>query len=224
MAKTIPSRKDVNPKDKWDLTSIYKSVDEWEKALAELDELSKAVEAFKGKLGAGPESLLAALKAYEAALLQIETVYHYASLEHEADEDDTTAADMFGRAAMAYTRMQAQLSFIDPELMEIDEGLLREWAARPDFADYKIYLEKLLHFKKYTLSEKEERILSLQGQPAMTADTAFSVLTNVDMNKTFGTVTVDGEEQQLTETTWGVFMHNHDRKVREQTYKKFYSK
>ena len=224
MAKTIPSRKDVNSKDKWDLSSIYKSVDEWEKALAGLGELSKAVEAFKGKLGAGPNQLLAALKEYEKCLLQMETVYHYASLEHEADEDDSTATDRYGRATMAYTQLEAQLSFIDPELMEIDEASLRDWAARPEFADYKVYLEKLLHFKKYTLSEKEERILSLQGQPALTAETAFSVLTNVDMNKTFGTVPVDGEEQQLTETTWGVFMHNHDRKVREQAYKKFYAK
>ena len=224
MAKTIPSRKDVKPQDKWDLSSIYKSTDEWEKALTELPKLGQTVEAFKGKLGAGPESLLQALTAYEKCMLQMETVYHYAALEHEADEDDTAATDRYGRATMAYTQLQAQLSFIDPELMEIEEATLRQWAARPDFADFKVYLEKLLHFKKYTLSEKEERILSLQGQPALTAETAFSVLTNVDMNKTFGTVTVDGEEEQLTETTWGVFMHNHDRKVREEAYKKFYAK
>ncbi len=224
MAKTIPSRKDVNPKDKWDLSSIYKSIDEWEKALKEMPGLGDAVAAYKGKLGAGPDSLLQALTAYEKCMLQMETVYHYAALEHEADEDDSTATDRYGRATMAYTQLQAELSFIDPELMEIDEASLRDWAARPEFADYKVYLEKLLHFKKYTLSEKEERILSLQGQPAMTAETAFSVLTNVDMNKTFGTVLMDGEEQQLTETTWGVFMHNHDRKVREQAYKKFYAK
>ena len=224
MAKTIPSRKDVKKEDKWDLSSIFKSTDEWEAALASIETKTQAAAEFKGKLGESSGSLLNALKAYENVLLQMECVYHFASLEHEADEDDTSATDRYGRAAMAYTNMQAQLSFIDPELMEIDEDRLRQWAALPEFADYRVYLEKLLHFKKYTLSEKEERILSLQGQPAMTADTAFSVLTNVDMNKTFGTVTVDGEEQQLTETTWGVFMHNHDRNVREQAYKKFYAK
>ena len=182
MSKTIPHRKDVNPKDKWDLSSIYKSVEEWEKALSELSVMTEGVVAFKGKLGESSGSLLNALKAYEEALLQMETVYHYASLEHEADEDDTAATDRYGRATMAYTDMQASLSFIDPELMAIDEELLHQWAALPEFANYKVYLEKLLHFKKYTLSEKEERILSLQGQPAMTADTAFSVLTNVDMH------------------------------------------
>ena len=224
MAKTIPARKDVPAKDKWDLSSIFNSDSEWETALSELDGLNQAVTAFKGKLASGPDTLLSALKAYRDALLKMECVYHYASLQHEADEDDTTATDRYGRAMMAYTEQSTALSFIDPELMAMDQAVLSEWSERADFADYKIYLQKLLHFKRYTLSEKEERILSLQSQPAQTAETAFSVLTNVDMNKTFGTVTVDGEEQQLTETTWGVFMHNQNRAVREEAYKKFYAK
>ncbi|MBO4533488.1 MAG: oligoendopeptidase F [Treponema sp.] len=224
MSKTIPARKDVPAKDKWDLSSIFKSDSEWEAALKGLPELTKKVAAFKGKLAQGPDTLLSALKAYQDALLSMECIYHYASLEHEADEDDTTATDRYGRAMMAYTQQETELSFIDPEIQAIDEKLLREWCSRPDFADYRIYIEKFLYLKKYILSEKEERILSLQGQPAQTAETAFSVLTNVDLNKTFGTVKVGAEEQQLTETTWGVFMHNQDRAVREQAYKKFYVK
>ena len=224
MSKTIPARKNVPAKDKWDLSSIFTSDSAWEEALASLGELNKKVVAYKGKLADSAETLLAALKAYSDALLKMECVYHYASLQHEADEDDSTATDRYGRAMMAYTEQSTDFSFVDPELMAMDEETLRQWSERPDFADYKIYLQKLLHFKRYTLSEKEERILSLQGQPAQTAETAFSVLTNVDMNKTFGTVNLGGEEQQLTETTWGVFMHNPDRKVRKEAYKKFYAK
>ena len=223
-AKTIPARKDVPAKDKWDLSSIYKSDDEWEKALNSLPELTKKAAAYKGRLGESAITLLAALKELEAANLVMETVYHYASLQHEADEDDSKATDRDGRAMMAYTQMQAELSFVDPEIQEIDETKLRKWISTKEFADYRIYIEKLLHFKQYILSEKEERILSLAMQPGQTAETAFNVLTNVDMNKTFGTVTEDGEEKQLTETTWGVFMHSQDRKVREEAYKKFYAK
>ena len=222
--KTIPARKDVPAKDKWDLSSIYKSDDEWEAALKTIPELTKKTAAFKGRLGESAETLLQALKALEAASLAMETVYHYASLQHEADEDDSKATDREGRAMMAYTQMGAELSFIDPEIQEIDEAKLRQWIGQPEFADYRIYIEKLLHFKQYILSEKEERILSLQGQPAQTAETAFSLLTNVDMNKTFGSVKVGGEEKQLTETTWSLFMHSQDRAVREEAYKKFYAK
>ena len=224
MNSKIPTRDEVEEKNKWDLSSIYKSDDEWEAALKTLPELTKKVAEFKGKLGTSAETLLEALKTLEKAELQMETVYHYASLQHHANEDDSVATDREGRAMMAYTDMQAELSFIEPEIQSIDETKLRQWISQPDFADYKIFIEKQLHFKKYILSEKEERILSLQMQPAQTPDAAFSVLTNVDINKIFGTVNVNGKEQQLTETTWSVFLHNQDRKVREEAYKKFYAK
>ena len=224
MNSKIPTRDEVEEKNKWDLSSIYKSDDEWEAALKTLPELTKKVAAYKGKLGTSAETLLEALKTLEKAELQMETVYHYASLQHHANEDDSVATDREGRAMMAYTEMQAELSFIEPEIQSIDETKLRQWISQPPFTNYKIFIEKQLHFKKYILSEKEERILSLQMQPAQTPDAAFSVLTHVDINKTFGTVNVNGKEQQLTETTWSVFLHNQDRKVREEAYKKFYAK
>ena len=221
---SIPVRKDIPESDKWDLSSIYKSNEEWEENLKVLPSLTKKVVQYKGRLGESSDVLLEALKALEEAELRMETVYHYASLQHEADEDDSSATDRDGRAMMAYTRMMSDLSFIDPEIQSVDETKLRKWISLPEFKDYKIYIEKLLHFKKYILSEKEERILSLQMQPAQTPYNAFSVLSNVDMNKTFGTVNVCGEESPLTETTWSVFMENQDRKVREEAYKKFYKK
>lgn len=224
MSKTIPNRKDVPEADKWNLSSIYKSDADWEKALKEIPLLTKEISSFKGKLGESAESLLSALKSLEKAEIKMETVYHYTSLQHKADEDDSKATDAEGRAMMAYTQMQSELSFFDPELQAIDETKLLSWIEKDEFRDYKIYIEKLLYFKKYILSEKEERILSLQMQVAQTPSTAFSVLTNVDMNKTFGSINVNGEDLPLTETTFSLFMKNEDRSVRERAYKQYYKK
>lgn len=224
MSNKIPKRSEVPAADKWDLSSIYKSNEEWESALKELPALAEKVLQFKGKLGSDSKTLLSALKSLEQAELKLETVYHYASLQHEADEDDSEATDREGRAMMAYTKMQSDLSFMDPELLSIPEETLKSWISEPEFKDYKIYVEKLLHFNKYTLSEKEERILSLQAQPAETAYNAFSVLENVDLNKQFGTINVNGEEKPLTQTTFTTLLKNQDRKVREATYKQFYKK
>ena len=221
---TIPARKDVPASDKWNLSSIFKSDEEWEAALNEIPVLTKKLVDYKGKLGSSADFLLGALKALEAVDLKMETVYHYASLIHEADEDDSSATERYGRATIAYTNYSAEISFFDPEFQAIDEALLRSWIEKPEFADYKIYIEKSLYFKKYVLSEKEERILSLQGQSAQTAETAFSMLTNVDMNKTFGTVKTSEGEKQLTESTLSVFLHDHDRSVREEAYRKYVKK
>lgn len=181
-----------------------------------------AVAQFQGRLGEGAETLLSALKAYESLWKNLELVDNYASLLHNADESDERASDMEGRANMASTKASALTSFFDSELMAIPQEKISEWIERDDFSDYKIFIQKLLHAREHILSEKEERILALQGEAALTAYKTFSVMENVDLNNLFGSVEVDGKKLPLTQTTWTEFLENSDRTVREKTYKQFY--
>ena len=220
----ILDRKDVPETDKWNLSSLYKSNDDWENDLKALEPLVQKVASFNGKLGESSEALLEALKSLEQAELKLETIYNYASLQHNADEDDSAAADREGRASMAYTDFSAKLSFFDPELQAIPDEKINEWIELPEFADYKIYLKKLLRLKPYILSEKEERILSLQGQVAQTPYKTFSVLENVDLNGELGTVETPEGKAPLTASSYVQLLHHKDRNVRKQAYEQYYGK
>ena len=43
MAKTIPARKDVPAKDKWNLSSVYKSDEQWEQEIKKIPESAKYI-------------------------------------------------------------------------------------------------------------------------------------------------------------------------------------
>ncbi|WP_191016642.1 oligoendopeptidase F [Treponema zioleckii] len=217
---TIPLRKDVPEKDKWDLSTLYKSDETWEAEFKTLPEYTEKLLKLKGKLAESSENLLSALKILAKFYEKIEMLDNYASLKHAADGGDSKAQNMEGRASMAYAEFSAKTSFLDPELMAIPEEKINAWIEQPEFRDYKIYIKKSLHFKPHTLSEAEEKILSLQSESARTASNAFSLLTNVDLQ--FGSIKVDGEEQPLTQSTYSVFMQNPDREIRKEAYKKFY--
>jgi len=217
---SIPNRKDVPSKDKWDLSTLYASDDLWEKDLAEISVLTEKAVSFKGKLADSPETLLDAIKAIEALYLKIETVSEYSGLKYTADEGDSTAHDMDGRATIESSKAFTELAFFSPELLSIPDEKINAWIERPDFADYKIFIQKELHFKPHTLSEKEERILSLQAESGQTAQNTFSLLTNVDFQ--FDPVNVDGTESPLTNSTYSVYLHNQNREVRKDAYTKFY--
>ena len=220
MANTIPLRNEVPASDKWDLSTLYKSDEDWENALSSIKMLTEKVVAFKGKLGDSSDSLLGCLKAIENLEKVVDTVHEYAGLQHTADESDAAAQDREGRAMMAASNADSETSFFSPELMAIPDEKINQWKNLPEFADYKIFLEKELHHKPYILSEKEEKILSLQAESAETARKTFSLLTNVDMQ--FESVRVNGEEKPLTQSTYSVYLHNPDREVRKQAYKNFY--
>ncbi|MCR5605534.1 MAG: oligoendopeptidase F [Treponema sp.] len=220
MSNIIPSRNEVPENDKWDLSAIYKSEEDWEKALKQVPVLSKKVVSFKGKLGESKEKLLEALKASEAFDRNLEDVYHYASLLTAADQGDSKAQEKEKRVMMAYTAASEEQSFIMPELMAIPDNKINEWLKDKAFDDYRVYIQKALHSKEHILSEKEERILSLSGESSQTAQNTFSLLNDVDMF--FGSVNVNGEEKPITHATYGTLIANSDRNVRKETYQKFY--
>ena len=218
---TIPSRKDVPASDKWDLTQLYKTDADWEADLKKVTDLTNDVASYKGKLGSSSDTLLAALKAMEKLDRTIEQAYQYASLQHCADESDSSAQEKEGRVMMAVTAAETATSFFSPELLEIADEKINKWIEAKEFDDYRIYIKKHLHMKPYTLSEKEERIFALQNEASQAASNTFSLLTNVDLN--FGTVNVDGKEKPLTQSTWSEFLDNQNREVRKDAYTKFYA-
>lgn len=226
---TIPKRTEVAECDKWNLDSLFKSSDEWEKALSEVAEMGKKIvefkEAFSNPAQIDAKTLLACLKISNDTDRLAERVYNYASLNKSSDEGNPENIKNMGRIMMVLTELSAETSWMYPAMMQIPEDKIRSWIdpASPtgkDFADYKVSIEKLLHLKPYTLSDKEEKILSLLSEPHGTARQAFSVLTNVDMD--FGSVKTKEGEEKLTQSSFSKFLLNPEREIREKAYKQFY--
>lgn len=217
----IPNRKDVPARDKWDLSTLFTSDDDWEKSLASIPALTKKLAAYKGTLGASKEQLLGALKSMETLDRTIELTANYASLQHAADVGDASAQDREGRATMAITQADSAASFFFPELMAIDDKTIQAWIKDKAFDDYRVYLKKRLRMRPHILSEKEENLLALQAESGQTAGHTFSLLNNVDLQ--FGTVNVDGKDEPLTHSTYALFLENPKRAVRKEAYTKFYA-
>ncbi len=59
----IKTRDQIKKEDKWDLSSLFKSESDWEKALAEMNTIIPALSHFKGTLGQSAETLAERPKA-----------------------------------------------------------------------------------------------------------------------------------------------------------------
>lgn len=217
---TIPLRKDVPAEYKWDLTQIYKSEEEWEKDLASVEKATQKLVSFKGTLSSSKENFLEALKADQALDMLLENVYHWASLQNEADQSDSKNQERVNRASMAYSKAAAETSFYVPEILSIEDSKINAWIEEKEFEPFRIYIKKMLRQKPHTLSEKEERIMALQSESGQTASNTFSLLNDVDLD--FGKVTVCGTDMPLTHSTWTTFMESQERGVRKEAYNKFY--
>jgi len=214
MAQNIPLRNQVKEEDKWDLSKLYATKQDWENDLKFLQENMKKADSFCGKLGESPKMLLEALKWDTEMSIIIEKAYVYASLHYSGDASEPENQKMIGLISQVYTTYSAATSFMTPEILAIDD--LPRWIEGKEFSDYKVMLSKIMRQKNHTLSHKEEELLAKEGELQDTPQKAFGMLTNVDMN--FGKI--DGTP--LSQSTWSQFMNHQDRDVRRRAYKKFY--
>ena len=214
MAKEIPLRSQVAESDKWDLSSLYPCDEAWENDLKRLQQKIGEADKFRGTLGKDPENLLSAMKWLSDTFMLGEQVYVYASLKSSAEADDPENQRKIGMVSQVYTELEAAVSYMDPEILEIKN--IEKWLESKDFDDSRIYIKKILRQKEHTLSPKEEELLAKQGELQETPRKAFSMLTNVDLD--FGKI----DDMPLSQSTWSQFMINPDREIRRRAYEQFY--
>ncbi|HWP68374.1 MAG TPA: M3 family oligoendopeptidase, partial [Rectinemataceae bacterium] len=114
----------------------------------------------------------------------------------------------------------AAWAWLSPAIQTLPDTFIAPCLKDPRFADYAVFLEKLIRFKPYILSEKEERILALQAETNQIPRETFGVLTNVDLD--FGKVRTEEGFRALSQSAFASLMRNKDRSVRRTAYKKFY--
>ena len=220
----LRKREEIDSRYKWNLTHIYPDLPAWEKDYAEVSALVDAYAAYDGHVAENPRQ---AIRDYFALQDRLTPVYCYAFLRQEADNADSEAQALKDRAMSLIVKAETAGSFLQPELLAMDEAALQALMADPEMADYSAYLRSMLLEKPHTLPKEQEKLIAMMGELAQAPDHIYTMLTSVDMK--FPAIRMpDGSEQPLTEGTFSSYIRSQDRDVRRQafegimgTYKKF---
>ncbi|MGN0755036.1 MAG: oligoendopeptidase F [Aristaeellaceae bacterium] len=220
----IRRREDVAAPYKWDLTHIFPSDEAWEAAMTSVLEEVKAFARYDGKVAENPRQVI---REYFDLDEKMSPVFSYAFLRKETDNADPVAQKLKAKLMQAAVQVQTLLSFVEPELLAMDEAALKEIGADPEMADYDTYIADLLRKKAHSLPKEQEKLVAMMGQVAQAPNNIFSMLTDVDM-KFPDVIMPDGTARTLTEGTYSAFIRDANRDVRKQgfegimgTYAKF---
>jgi oligoendopeptidase F len=220
--RTLPARRDVPAADTWDLASLFASDEAWERALGEWERRIDGFAGFAGTLGTSPERLAECLEFDLAIDREGDRLGTYAHLRASEDLAAQDAQRLVGRFQHVSTRAGEKASFIRPEIMAIPPAALAAWMDAPVLAPHRLSLERLVRTRPHVLSDREERLLAMQGTFAGTAARAFRQLTDADMR--FGTLrTGRGEEVELSNASFITFLHDSDPAVRREAFHRYYT-
>ena len=220
MAEVLKERKEMDPAYQWDLSSLYKSDEEWEKDFAKIDEMTAEVAAFEGKLN-NAHTVREFLDAQDRLSLLLEDVTSYASLRRQEDTRAEDAQKMWSKAYAKEVKAVAALSFAEPELLSLPEEMLERLVNDPETEPYKINLERIVRMKPHTLSAAEERLLAGFGEVLGAPGEIASNLMDADL--TFEDVKdAEGNTVEVNDSNYILLQSSKDRVLRENSFRSFY--
>lgn len=144
-------------------------------------------------------------------------LYGYASLSFSANTQDQNAQTLLARVQQFMAEMQNETLFFELWWKKLDgdnAGRLMAGAG-----DYRYWLEEMRHFKDYTLSEPEEKIINIKD---VTGASAIKRLYESITNRYTFKVSVNGEEKEMTRGELMVYVRESDPDLRASAYQELY--
>lgn len=219
----IPSRNQIDERYKWNLTDIYNTDNDWEADFMWVENNLNVYKKYEGKLSTDPSELLSCLKFNDEINAKVEKLYLYAMLSKDSDMRITKYQGMDDRIKNLYSRVSTASSYINPELLAIDELKLFEMINQNDgLKIYKQAIDDLLRTKQHTLLKEQEEILALAGEISQTPYNTFSIFTNADIK--FPVVEDDsGHNVEMSHARYYAALYSKDRSYRERAFKAYLS-
>jgi len=116
------------------------------------------LETLKGKVAASPDNLQRALQLNDRAQMQLRRHNSYLYLRNAVNTVDKTS---LAESSALDARVSTRTAFLRQELMQIDDRRLAAFVARkPSLKIYLFAIESTRRYRPYTLSLKEEELLS----------------------------------------------------------------
>lgn len=217
----IPLRDQIDEKYKWNLTDIYKTDEDWELDFQWVENNVSNYKKYEGNLSVSPELLLACLKFDDEISAKIDRLYLYAMLAKDSDMRLTKYQAMDDRIKALYSKASTASSFINPELLSIEnEKLISFINSNSELKVYRHAIENLIRSGNHTLKKEQEEILALTGEISQTPYNTFSIFTNADLK--FPVIKDEhGNEVEMSHARYYAALYSKDRLYRERAFKAY---
>jgi oligoendopeptidase F len=213
---------DTYPQTRWSLADLFPedAPEQVENAYNEIQEKVKTFEEnvrpqLQDDISTG--AFLQIVQQMEDITRQAYHVYGFASLAFASDTQDQVSQTRIARVQQFFAEMQNKILFFELWWKQLEEVHAQRLISAA--GDYRYWLEEMRHFKKYTLSEPEEKIINIKD---VTGSSALNRLYDSITNRYTFKIKVNGEEKEVTRGELMVYVRQGDPELRAQAYQELY--
>ncbi len=214
-------RTEIPQEYQWKMEDLYATNEAWEADFVKLQKGIEELKSFEGTLAQSAENLLKMQEKSDELNQLAEKVYVYANQRLHEDTGNAYYQGLSGRAQMLLVQMSEASSYIEPEILEIPDDLLKEMLKTEGLQKYETYFNRLLRSKEHILSKEMEELLAGVDEVAEGSKDIFMMFNNADIK--FPVITgEDGEPVEITHGKYVKFLESQNRDVRKAAFEGLY--
>lgn len=204
----------------WDLTPMFADQAAWRNGLEQAKDLSKQLVAMQGSITASAPSLYEALQLNDQLGQRLTALFVYAKMYFDQNMANSQAKDLYETADSVYTAIAEELSFFEPELLEMTPECYQQYTKeKPELALYNFLMEGLFEKKDHIFSQQIEEILSKMGALGNSFEKIYDDMTINDI--TYPEIQCpDGELIEANNTNYHMALTNENAPFRADYFDK----
>lgn len=206
----------------WDLEKIYSTIADYNQDYEQVKELTKDLNSFQGHLLDSSDKLLEFLEKSEVTERLICKLGTYAVRRFDEDISNTESQTLYGKFEQLQADYLEKTSFFVPEILKVEfDTILKMIKENEKLKSYELLLKRIFRDKPYTLSEREEKILSSLQVALGTGSKVAKTIRNSELQ--FGTILDENnQEVMLTNENYLVYNKSSNRRVRKDAFMMMY--
>ena len=224
MTEIIKDRSMIDDKYKWDLTKIYKTNADFE---SDCKKVKNLITEYRKKY---ENHTMDNAKIFYDSIVDeleierlLEKLYSYSNLKKDEDVANTENQELRSKVVNLYNYASKNMFFTSTEMLKKDYSLIEEfYKEEPRLLEHENNLKDSFRYKKYMLSDEEEKLLSNISKAFGNDEETYGYLVDSDM--TFGEIKDEnGNMVELTDTNYSVYIESKNRSVRKDAFESLYN-
>ena len=202
---------------KWDLESIYLRDELAKKEISEIEELLSIVKELKNSQ---EENLVEILLQYRDISRKISKLGAYSHMKKDEDSNVSKYQKLDSEVMNLYSDVNSEFALLTPLILSLSDEKIEELKAKEELSKFDLYFDRILRYKDFTLTDKEEFIISSLSSTTRTASNIYYYLTNTDIKFPY----LEKYNTEITNVNFTKLQIDENRELRKEVFTAFYNK